>query len=65
MEQGWLPEVAEGNTGISGEDGGRDSYRIWSTGEGGRIGYGDDQKSDKWDARVILVTREVDDRDRI
>jgi len=65
VEQGWLQEVAEGDTCFSREDDSRNSYRIWSTGEGRRTGYCDDQKSAEWDERDILVMREGDDHDRI
>ena len=65
VEQRWLQEVAEGDACFSQDDGRGNSYLMWSMGEGGRTGYGDDQKSGERDARDILVMRAIDDHDRI
>ena len=54
-------EMIEEDKGVSEDDDGGDSHFIRSTGEGGRIGYGNDQKSYKRDAGNILVTRAGDD----
>src|SRR5271169_5474442 len=54
--------MVEEDKGVSGDNGCADSHFIWSIGKGGRIGYGNDQKSYKRDAGNILVARAADDR---
>ena len=49
--------MIEENKGVFGDIDGGDSHRLWSTGEGGRIGYGDDQKSGEREVGNILVGR--------